>query len=351
MIYKWLFPERENSQGSTEPIVEHEFISPGTKKVILTAEDGNGLLNTVEKEFFVAIENLPPKPKIVTPTIYGNIETQFYLDVRESRDDRIATSKLLYRWDFDGDGSWDTGKNSETVIHHQYPSPGIYKCIMEAEDDEGLSDTTSVEFQVSEYTYPTSYIHDKRDGKFYGTVKIGDHWWMSENLDYRIDQKIGQELIQKCYKNEEVNCDKFGALYTIFYSMEFIEEGHSICPDSWHIPSKEEMDDLINNIESPNGMDALRPFGSSGFNALFSGYVLYDFLYDEFNNIVKPVFRYKGYNFATYFLTTSYLANRSPPTVYTLQIQENYAELYPINTDMEGFYSLRCVKDGVRPDF
>ena len=165
LIYKWLFPEREYSQGSTEPIVEHKFISPGTKRVILTVEDGNGLLNTVENEFFVAIENLPPKPKIITPTMYGNIETQFYLDVRESRDDRIATSKLLYRWDFDGDGNWDTGQNSEMVIHHQYPNPGFYKCIMEAEDDEGLRDTTSIEFQVSEYSYPTSYIQDKRDQK------------------------------------------------------------------------------------------------------------------------------------------------------------------------------------------
>ena len=338
LIYKWLFPEHEYTQGSTEPIIEHEFSSPGTKRVILTVEDGNGLHNTVEKEFFVAIENMPPKPKIITATRYGNIETQFYLNLWESRDDRIATSKLLFRWDFDGDGNWDTGKNSEMEFHHQYPSPGFYKCILEAEDDEGLSDTTSIEFQVSPYDYPTSYIIDKRDYKLYGTVKIGDQWWMSENLDYRLDPKRGVQHAQICHE-----FDEYGSMYAIEFVASWEEHhGKTICPESWHIPSKSEMDELIEDIEYPYGRDALLPMGSSGFNALFSGY----FGYRKNNNgDVSTVF--VEFSKSTHFLTTSYQPNRvfPFPTLYTLHIKKNEPELYSQDIDMEGYYSLRCVKD------
>ena len=163
--FKWLFPNQEYTQRLDDPLIEHQFSSPGKKIVVLLVEDDEGLQNTMEKELFVAIENLPPNPKIITPTRYGNIETQFYLNASESLDDMTPTSKLLLRWDFDGDGNWDTNQNSELEIHHQYTTAGKYTCILEAEDEEGLTDITSFVFEVSPYDYPTGYFQDKRDRK------------------------------------------------------------------------------------------------------------------------------------------------------------------------------------------
>jgi uncharacterized protein (TIGR02145 family) len=345
LIFKWLFPEQEYTEGSTNPVIEHVFTTPGTKRVVLAVEDGNGLQNTLAKEFFVAIENLPPKPKILTPTNYGNIETQFYLNLWDSRDDHTAPSKLLYRWDFDGDGIWDTEKNSKVESYHQYMTAGTYKCILEAEDEHGLSDTTSLFFYISPYDYPTGYIKDKRDNKLYGTVKIGNLWWMSENLDFRPEPKVGTQHVQTCYNNNASTCDKYGALYAIEYAMSYEDYfDHSICPDSWHIPTKEDLDDLINHIDIKNGREELAPMGRSGFNALYSGYVLYSI------NIVdgKREFNIRGskdLGFSTYFITTSYRPSLTFPSVFSLQIIKNQSEIFPINTDMEGFYSVRCVKD------
>lgn len=342
LIFKWLFPEHEYTEGSTDPVFEHKFTSPGTKKVVLAVEDGTGLQNITSKEFFVAIENLPPKPKILTPTKYGNVETQFYLNLWDSRDDHTATSKLLYRWDFDGDGIWDTEKKSDMETYHQYLTAGKYKCILEAEDEDGLADTTSIIFQVSPYDYPTGYIKDKRDDKLYGTVKIGDHWWMSENLDFRIDPKIGTQNVQMCYNNDPSNCDKYGALYAIEFAVSYEDYyHHSICPDSWHIPTKSEMDNLINSIDIPNGRESLTPLGSAGFNAIYSGYILYDIEGDE----RKFYFRHKDLEISTHFITTSYQSYNTFPVVYSLQIIKNYLEAFPFYTDLEGFYSVRCVKD------
>jgi len=342
-VYKWLFPEQEYTEGTINPVLEHQFNYPGRKRIILLIEDDNGLQNTLERELFVSIENIPPKPKIITPTRYGNIETQFYLNGWESIDDHTPPSKLLLRWDFDGDGNWDTNKSTEKELYHQYITSGTYTCILEAEDEGGLIDTTSIVFEVSPYTNPTGYITDVRDWKLYGTVKIGDHWWMSENLDYRIDPKMGRPSIQRCYDDSPTSCDKYGALYSISFTMNLINSGISICPTGWHIPSRKEMDNLIDNIESPHGMTALRPSGSSGFNALFSGYIFYEI--DKYFMILPNSYRHKDIGFATQFLTSSYRPRRVPPNVYTLQIQKNYNELYPRETNMQGFYSLRCVKD------
>lgn len=346
LVFKWLFPDQDYTVGTTDPAIEHSFEYFGKKRILLLVEDEDGLQNTIEKELYVLDENIPPKSKILTPTRYGNIETQFYLNAWESKDDRTATSQLVIRWDFDGDGNWDTKKGRDLEIYHQYASPGIYTCILEVEDEEGLSDTTSFEFEVSSYSYPTGFINDRRDGKLYGTVKIGEQWWMSENLDFRIDPKMGRPYVQKCYNNTSENCDLFGSLYLINFVMDWIRNAGAVCPKGWHIPSKSEMNILIDNIEFPNGMNALIPSGSSGFNALFAGFISCDFEYD--NGRVSRVknFMHKDKGFATHFLTTDYQPRGFVYSrVYTLQIQNNYAELYPRKTNLEGFYSIRCVKD------
>ena len=346
LVFKWQFPNQEYTESLEDPIIEHQFRSPGIKKVVLLIEDDDGLQNSLERDLFVTVENMPPTPKIITPIRYGNVETQFYLNAWESKDDMTPTSKLLLRWDFDGDGNWDTGKSDEMEVHHQYTSPGTYTCILEAEDDEGLNSITSFGFEVSPYVYPTGYFQDKRDGKYYGTVKIGDQWWMSENLDYRMETKMNLPHVQKCYNEDPKNCDKYGALYALDFVITFMDYYEdSICPESWHIPTKMEIDNLTDNIEYPNGMEALRPSGSSGFNALFGGYITYECILCDTCTKCIYVYHHRDINFSTYFMTSSYRANRDDPRIYSLNIQNNYAELYPTETNMYGYYSLRCVKD------
>lgn len=344
--YKWKFSDDPYTEGSEEAQILRRFISPGEKKVILLIQDSCGLQNTVEKELFVLDENLPPQPKIVTPIQYGNIETIFYLNAWETIDDHTPATKILLRWDFDGDGNWDTSKSEEKEFYHQYSEAGTYRCVLEAEDEEGLTEKTSIVFVVNSFHYQTGWIKDLRDGKYYGTVKIGDQWWMAENLDYRINNKMDLPLVQRCYEDDHKNCDQYGSLYAILPTTEMLNRGGSLCPAGWHIPSKAEMNTLIENIDFPNGMKNLRPSGSSGFNALFSGCIWYEFKYDPTTHIVvDTIYTHKDINFSTLFLTSEHRPNHVPPFVYTLEIQNNYDELYPMQAAMQGFYSVRCMKD------
>ncbi|MGD9344415.1 MAG: FISUMP domain-containing protein [Candidatus Aminicenantes bacterium] len=102
------------------------------------------------------------------------------------------------------------------------------------------------------------------DGNSYKVIRIGDQFWMAENL--RATKDRDGTLIQSyCFEDEQSNCEKLGHLYTWDVALK-------ISPDGWHIPSNEEWNTLIDYLggESEAGQKLLEG-GSSGFNAILAG--------------------------------------------------------------------------------
>ena len=101
------------------------------------------------------------------------------------------------------------------------------------------------------------------DGNVYSTVKIGDQWWMAENLKttHMSDGSILSGVY--AYNDDENNVADYGRLYTWQAAL-------NASPPGWHLPSDEEWDELINTVGS-NPADKLRDGGSTGFNAKLGG--------------------------------------------------------------------------------
>ena len=151
---------------------------------------------------------------------------------------------------------------------------------------------------------------DERDGQVYKTVKIGNQWWMAQNLNYAYTKpyKVGHATFDSasfCYNNVLDSCAKYGRLYAWDLTMDcqnnknqcnkFHDENfksRGICPENWHIPSVNEWNTLIDyanhfttDLKSTSGwLDDGNGSNALGFNLLPAGF--YDFItiYDNLDD-------------------------------------------------------------------
>ena len=146
-------------------------------------------------------------------------------------------------------------------------------------------------------------ILDERDGKKYKTVKIGDQWWMAENLnfEYKIyDEKTEDSVSYGNFCNKD-ECKIFSRFYNWGAAMDsagvFSDNGkgcgarrmctitypvRGVCPNGWHLPDTTEWKNLYNTIgNSPNAMQArnyevwTNANDAFGLSIIPSGYYFY----------------------------------------------------------------------------
>jgi len=107
------------------------------------------------------------------------------------------------------------------------------------------------------------FFKDKRDGKKYRAVKIGEQTWMAKNLNYKTANSV-------CYANKSGNCKKYGRLYPW-------DDASGACPAGWHLPSHAEWTALAGHLggQSIAGKKLKSTAGWSGENG--NGTNIYEF--------------------------------------------------------------------------
>jgi hypothetical protein len=102
-----------------------------------------------ELDTFVYVIDLPPAPAFtVAPAQDSVMVGQAALfDASGTTDNESPVSRLAFRWDFDGDGVFDTPFAGSPAATHAYAWPGIYRVAVEARD--GRKRTGRAEAEVS----------------------------------------------------------------------------------------------------------------------------------------------------------------------------------------------------------
>jgi uncharacterized protein (TIGR02145 family) len=178
---------------------------------------------------------------------------------------------------------------------------------------------------------PVEKLVDTRDGKEYNTVRIGGSVWLGRNLDYQI-------IYSWCYENNKYNCGKYGRLYDW-------NTAKTVCPSGWHLPTREEWEDLVTIAggneagkalkstqgwkERANGTDVF------GFSAMPGGIRRTDGYFRGIGN-----FRHAGDD--GYWWTAT---ENGRGDAYGRNMRYNSVSVYEDTNDKEFGFAVRCVRD------
>lgn len=168
--------------------------------------------------------------------------------------DETLNNPVRWSWDF-GDGSTSTEQNPT----HTYEVPGDYSVSLTALNYSGSSNIA-----ISNYIAVSAQKKDSItdiDGNTYQTIKIGDYWWMADNLRttrYKNGDSIpliadtmewywleSEAYMWSNYIKTELDRKHYGALYKGYAAL-----GDKICPSGWHVPT----DDDWKNLEMALGI-------------------------------------------------------------------------------------------------
>jgi uncharacterized protein (TIGR02145 family) len=142
----------------------------------------------------------------------------------------------------------DSFTNGRYLSKAQFYIDSLQKIIAEEErkkiaaEKEKQNNAVAIEIQEDESdvnTVETGTFIDNRDGRVYKTVKIGNQWWMSENLAYKANGGCW------AYEQNSSNVSKYGYLYNW-------ETAKKVCPAGWHLPSNDEWNQLAKYINNNN---------------------------------------------------------------------------------------------------
>jgi parallel beta-helix repeat protein len=84
--------------------------------------------------------------------------TTFLLNASRSYDVEDNASTLQLRWDFDGDGTWDTAWTHDRLVEHVFSAAGDYRVRLEVRDSKGLTNTTGVLIHVIAPASPPLFV-------------------------------------------------------------------------------------------------------------------------------------------------------------------------------------------------
>ena len=111
-------------------------------------------------------QNQPPTPAFSLSPSEGPVSLVVNFDASTTTDDKDPLEALLFRWDFDGDGVWDTEYAPDPQITYTYTLSGDYSPRLGVIDEDG-----AVAWSVQEETIST-FVAGLPPGSLIADIKV-----------------------------------------------------------------------------------------------------------------------------------------------------------------------------------
>ena len=331
-----------------------EDMTIGTHSVRVEAIDDFGELSRDSISFV-----LKPQLPVIETTQPGSITSESAIvggNIMDNGGGTIISAGVLWGNRIDGidyqEVTADVINNpfSITLSNLEYET---YYVVAFAENESGRSYGEQLSFTT---LLPTSMFIDDRDGNAYKWVRIGNQIWMAENLAYlpEMGNPSNYSSVDPYYyvydymnfKPEEAvvtdNYNSYGVLYNYPAALD-------VCPDGWHLPTREDEQELISFVGAANRPGKLMEVGtdhwnnnpsgtnSSGFTARGAGWTTLD---------NEDIFGFADINDATGWWKMDSCATDTtmgmPFTIDAVSTPDfKDSDCYPYANG----YSVRCIKD------
>ncbi len=207
------------------------------------------------------------------------------------------------------------------------------------------------------------------EGNVYPTVKIGNQWWMSENLKatkYNNGDQIGSTVPNSLsiagatspkYNWSYMGNESYAAIYGRLYTWYAATDTRNVCPAGWHVPSDVDWNILNDYVNSNAFGEIVGANSSAKILASQTGWVLYGIVGNPgkdmaSNNksgfsampggIRQPVGTYASAGLGAYYWSTT---ADIPSLASSRLVYFDLSTLQERNYTKDTGISVRCVKD------
>lgn len=212
--------------------------------------DNSSDFQSIAITIYEADNTMPPVAEASVSQAVGNFTTIFQFDASASSDNEDDVSLLQVRWDWENDGTWDTDYSLTKTATHQFSSTGFFWVKAGVVDTHGKTDDFLVPLNIISNEMGT--VTDV-DGNVYQTAKIGNQWWMVENLKtthYRNGDAIPDVTDGSAWGNltsgARSESDLADALKHVglLYNYYAVSDSRNLAPSGWHVPTDAEWKEL-----------------------------------------------------------------------------------------------------------
>lgn len=329
LMYRWDWDNNRTWDTDWLPDAQtlHIFNEEYIHFVRLEIRSTRGLMNDTVQKIRVYHKNKEPRASFALSTFTGNMTTQFRFDCWSTRDAESSPSEMFYRWDFNGDGTWDTGFTHSVITIHQFDSPGTFRALLLVQDPHGGQDTCSAVVYISTGSNKTGIYTDTRGYIYqsYGTVLIGDQWWFTRNMTTQDTAEYYKEPVI----NDWPTYFYYGDLYNY--------PAGNLCPPGWRVPTSADWNKLFSNYPEEELFEALTPGGASDFGALFGGMGI---------GVKATTAVYNGIERYGYYWSVTKPAGADAVSIWTVTFDKPEGKVIRgYNLAEKKMYSVRCMKD------